>query len=77
MRMGVSTLHPSNIRGFAFEFVRALPVWIRPQAERGCKPGRSYAIMYVSSLSLWWGTPPTRGRSPLQSGPTPPLPDMT
>ncbi len=26
--MGVSTLHASNIKGFAFEFVQVSPVWI-------------------------------------------------
>ena len=29
--MGVSTLHASNIKGFALEFVRARPVWIGPK----------------------------------------------
>ncbi len=29
--MGVSTLHASNIKGFAFEFARARPVWIGPK----------------------------------------------
>ena len=27
---GVFTLHASNIKGFAFEFARARPVWMRP-----------------------------------------------
>ena len=30
MRMGVSTLHASNIKGFAFKFARARPVWMGP-----------------------------------------------
>ena len=30
--MGVFTLHTSNIKGFAFEFARARPVWVRPKA---------------------------------------------
>ena len=29
-QIGVFTLHASNIKGFAFEFVRARPVWMRP-----------------------------------------------
>ena len=33
--MGVSTLHESNIKGFAFKFVCACPVWIEPYAFRG------------------------------------------
>ena len=28
--MGVSTLHASNMKGFAFEFASARPVWIEP-----------------------------------------------
>ncbi len=37
--MGVSTLHASNIKGFAFEFVRAHPV----------------LLLMSDSLSLVWG----------------------
>ena len=31
--MGVFTLHGSNIKGFAFEFARACPVWIGPDGR--------------------------------------------
>ncbi len=31
--MRVSTLHASNIKGFAFEFGRTRPVWIGPKTN--------------------------------------------
>ncbi len=37
MWMGVSTLHASNIKGFAFEFVGAGPVWMRPKGSGKCR----------------------------------------
>ncbi len=37
--MGVFTLHASNIKGFAFEFARARPVWIGPKTK--CTDTRS------------------------------------
>ncbi len=36
MWMGVSTLHASNIKGFAFQFARTRPVWIGPWCSVAC-----------------------------------------
>ena len=59
MWLGASTLHTSNIKGFAFEFVRTCPVWIGP--EPWCLKMPSFWVPFAEEF-CHWGFRPNRNK---------------